>query len=111
MRNYHIIARLKEWALQDSNLRPSDYESVSAPNNHNDLRARRSEDTRQTATSLATSRQQDATHSATHFQGGRYGSVAMRKRTACPPTSQQPNPTVPDLYANSRIFLAWRWCA
>src|SRR4051812_4663023 len=42
-------------------------------------------------------------------QGGRYGSVAMRKRTACPPTSQQPNPTVPDLYANSLIFLAWRF--
>jgi hypothetical protein len=63
-----MIQRLRKWALQDSNLRPSDYETVDPLKSHNNLRGLHSGAQRQAATTLATSRQPDATHSATRFE-------------------------------------------
>lgn len=67
MRNYHIVAGVKRWALQDSNLRPSDYESVSRPSENSAQRTFPSAPARQSATNLASDRQESATPSATHF--------------------------------------------
>jgi hypothetical protein len=54
---------------------------------------------------------ESSTQTATHFQGGRYGSRGHAKALGCALPHRTPNPTVPDLYADSKIFLAWRWCA
>lgn len=67
MANYHIVARVRKWALQDSNLRPSDYESLRGPSEKYPQRRFLSSAQRQTATGLDTSRQHAATPRATHF--------------------------------------------
>lgn len=87
MRNYHIVAGLRKWALQDSNLRPSDYESVSRLSETNTQLHFLSRTSRQIATILDRIRQLGATHSATHFL------------------------EVPDLFADSKMAwaVAGRW--
>lgn len=67
MRNSTLYTSLRKWALQDSNLRPSDYESVSRPSETNTQLASQRKGPRQTATTLATSRQQESTPDATHL--------------------------------------------
>ena len=84
MRNYLMVQRVKRWALQDSNLRPSDYESASGSISRNELQRPPSQFIGRLRQALAASRTKSATPSATHFQ-------------------------IPDPYADSKILLLGMW--
>lgn len=61
-------------------------------------------------TAKGDSKSHNISHNTPENQGGRYGSDP-RKRSDVPSHIASLQPAVPDLYADSKIFWAWRFAA